>query len=463
MPPKALKRKKSKDVESVSNPGKDDTVMMANALSGFVFALFDMNESELRRAKEAIQLCGGKYSEQFVGVDCTHILYGDENPTGGGMTGLEILKIESPEICGGSVNWFLETVSASDPNHMRSSVAFPVKSEGKKEYKKKKVTKNDSSLAPISSWSVVCDCDRGEVLSSQAAPDAFLRKAKSMLPFESVHTSSSMFVSHMLSFSRFPCSLVLADVADLPVSLEAIDCMEKISTLLGPLGEKEGFYGAGGGPLHLLYLGKFIQHRAEAATADGTTSSFPPLASLLKEVMQVSPPLLPDQFPWVASVDAGHQWLFPRTSAEVDGREDLLKVIYETLDICATSTSGSTSQKSSSAAGDCIRVNAFPYTVPSHCLQQFPYMSSSEGTGLLFVQPFFSDYHSGNCPVACPRDNSMCVERVGPTATGGGEEGEECSAQDLPLSGSISESPAFAFWQLSTGEIMAICNWDYRD
>ena len=130
-------------------------------------------------------------------------------------------------------------------------------------------------------------------------------------------------------------------------------------------------------------------------------------------------------FPWVSSVDATHQKLFPRTFAEIEGKYDFLSVFYDVI--------------------NCPEVSVFPASLPAVTTQEFPFLTE---TRILFVEPHFKMMHDGGCPRKCPKDNSLLVETVG-------------GAPRNP--GDLYESRSFAFFSLRTGEIMALCNWDYRD
>ena len=243
-------------------------------------------------------------------------------------------------------------------------------------------------------------------------PDAFktkMRRMKESPPLD----GADMFVPAIKAFEKYPCSLVFEETVREPMSEAAVDIMDRLSDALGPLGHQEGFYGAGGGPMHLFYFGKYN---------DG--ESFPKLSELLRNVMMLNEALLPP-FPWVSSVDATHQKLFPRTAAEMGDKYTFLKTVYEII--------------------DCPSVSRAPYAFPDACRQQFAFMDEPR---LLFVEPHFRMLHDGGCPEGCPRDESVLAEVVG---------GDPWNPGDL------FESPSFAFIYLKSGEILVLCNWDYRD
>jgi hypothetical protein len=246
-------------------------------------------------------------------------------------------------------------------------------------------------------------------------PDAFTHKMKLMKDCLNL-PGDTMFTPKVQRFAKYPCSLVFGDVGRMPISAAAVDVLDMLSEALGPFGAREGFYGAGGGPIHLFYFGKYN---------DG--DAFPPLLELLKTVMKIDSKLEPP-FPWRSNVDATHQHLFPRTFKEMEGgKYNFLQVVYAALNSNPN-------------------VAVFPYAFPEICQQEFS--SFMEEPRILFVEPHYRMMHDGGCPEGCPRDASVLVEAIG------GSPGNP---------GDVYESPSFAFIYLKSGEIMALCNWDYRD
>lgn len=77
----------------------------------------------------------------------------------------------------------------------------------------------------------------------------------------------------------------------------------------------------------------------------------------------------------------------------------------------------------------------------------FPFLTEAR---VLFVLPQFAHIHDGHCHAqGCPQDNSVIAE-----ATSG----------EAREAGDIYECPCYAVFQLeATGEVFALCNWDYRD
>jgi hypothetical protein len=260
------------------------------------------------------------------------------------------------------------------------------------------------------------------MLSVEEAPQEYVEKMRVLVSssfFSSNPASTSMFVPKVVKFSKYPCSLVFEDLVDQRVSTEAIDILERLSGILGPLGSKEGYYGAGGGALHLFYFGR----RGDAAEA----APYPSLAELLDSVMKVAAPMRSPEFPWYSSVDVCHQQLFPRTAREsASPPEDLLRRIYTVLSEART-------------------VQPCPFPLPRMCAEQFPYISEPL---VLFVAPYCEMFHDGTCAsVGCNRDSSMIAETTGGAPTDPGD---------------LYESPSFAVFCLCTGEVFALSSWDYH-
>jgi hypothetical protein len=225
--------------------------------------------------------------------------------------------------------------------------------------------------------------------------------------------NEAVTITSLKTFKEFPCTLVQEQEGSAKsVSREAYDMMKRMSQVLGPVGTRQGFYGAGGGAIHLLYCGK----------VDG---DLPGLDSIVADLLHIKPSFHPP-FAWMSTVDPCHQQMFPRTAREVDENgDDFLKLVYTALDQA--------------------NVRTLPYELPATCQQEFPYISKAR---ILFVEPLYDMFHDGGCPQGCPRNDEVLVESIG---------GDPGCAGDIP------NSPAFAMFQLISGEVMAFCNWDYRD
>eukprot|EP00164_Ancoracysta_twista_P019659 GFYU01034696.1.p1 GENE.GFYU01034696.1~~GFYU01034696.1.p1 ORF type:complete len:246 (+),score=30.67 GFYU01034696.1:35-772(+) len=191
-------------------------------------------------------------------------------------------------------------------------------------------------------------------------------------------------------------------------------CMTILEGLAEITKDLEGYYGAGGGQVHTLYVG----------IVEGHATSFPPLQALLQGSR------VEKNLPWGARVDPCHQHLFPRLKSETDS-DDGKKL--EQID-ALLSSSGS--------------VRTLPFQYPSYVSREHPYLAEHPPC-LLYVEPNFSMMHDGGCPEGCEKSDSILVERLGDGTVDDGD---------------VSEAPCFAYFQIEgTGEIVALCNWDYRD
>ena len=197
-----------------------------------------------------------------------------------------------------------------------------------------------------------------------------------------------------------------------PPSDPAIKTLKELSALISG---QEGYYGAGGGAISLLHLGKY----------EG--SSY--LLSEILPLFRLKKALMPPSISWGASVDPGHQYLFPRSHKNIDEKYTIrLKKIVALLD----------------AAG----AKHFGYTVPSHSVADFDYYAKSPV--LLFLQMSPRSIHSGDCPSECPRDPSTFYD-VNPA--------------DCPCTDSwkyLESEPSCAVFHLASGELVSLINWDYH-
>jgi len=251
-------------------------------------------------------------------------------------------------------------------------------------------------------------------------PAEFRRKVESCAQFAAG--------ARVLSWARFPCSLHFEGAAP---SEAALDALATLSAVLGPFGREQGHYGAGGGGMHVLYLG-----RPDGYRTPGATEGFPPLAELVA-MLRLAEGMAPPSTAWMSTLDPLHQQLFCH---EPGGREPdaaaagppLFERLYNVI---------------SAELHTRAVVDAADGTLPPRITRRFPWLRQPR---LLFVLPRFSQLHGGGCGRAeCPLDDSVLDE-----ATGG-------KARER---GDIFEAPCHALFQLeSTGEVMSIVNWDFRD
>ncbi|MCG8384906.1 MAG: hypothetical protein MJA30_05150 [Cytophagales bacterium] len=96
------------------------------------------------------------------------------------------------------------------------------------------------------------------------------------------------------------------------MSNAAIDAIEKLHTeLLGnSFGKFEGEYGAGGGGIHVFYLGR---------DREGSLATWPTIDELLR-MLRLETVFKPPSMRWFTTLDPLHQDLFPRTMNEISER-----------------------------------------------------------------------------------------------------------------------------------------------
>jgi hypothetical protein len=258
------------------------------------------------------------------------------------------------------------------------------------------------------------------------------------------------FSEKIFSWTRFPCSLHFADAAP---SNQAVQALEQLSELLGPLGKYEGSYGAGGGPIHILYLG------ATPSYNEGNIAEMASLPTML-EMLRLAPHFRPPATQWMTTLDPLHQTLFPKTMAD-------------TIEFCMISCYTEEDHRNGVADDRYERrcretpqlferfyrlvssqENAFPATriylhavINDRISKEFAFVKEAR---IVFVQPRFDHIHDGDCrAVNCPLDDALVIA--------------ESTEGVAHASGDIYQSPVYAMIQLQeTGELMVLAQWDYR-
>jgi hypothetical protein len=249
-------------------------------------------------------------------------------------------------------------------------------------------------------------------------------------PIEFQHKNErgrKLFSEAVQSWKKFPCSLHFNDAAP---SEQAISALTLISDLLGPLGKYEGMYGAGGGPIHILYLGAPPENDDKDTKQQGASSSD---LNTIIDMLRLSPKLAPPKTRWMSTLDPLHQYLFPKTMEDVEDFGTFMEQFYHLV-----------------ASGGKIPTRVH-YDDDQHLITQRDFaVYLKEESRIVFVQPQFDSIHSGECnDTECPRDDSVICEST---------EGVAREAGD------IYESPCYAMIQLKkTGELIALAQWDYRD
>jgi hypothetical protein len=245
------------------------------------------------------------------------------------------------------------------------------------------------------------------------------------------------FVEPVCTWSRYPCSLHFRDAHP---SDDAIAVLDALSDMLGPLGTPEGYYGASGGPIYITYLG--VPPPNNNDTGDDGFCSIDTMVQMIRPHAEFVPPATQ----WMTVVDPMHQWLFPKTTDDMladEGRTGgtaLFQQFYELV-------------SSANSPIPATRIYQKGSPLAPRITKNFTFMKSAASATatahLVFLLPRFDQIHDGDCNADCPKDDSVICEQT---------EGETHEAGDVNL------AACYAMFQLqTTGELMALCNYDYRD
>lgn len=256
-------------------------------------------------------------------------------------------------------------------------------------------------------------------------------------------SSFGMFAQPLFTWAEFPCSLHFEDASPTPEAKAALKVLHR--DLLGmDFGQKQGIYGASGGGVHLLYLGR--------------EDSFPNIEQLL-EMLRLSDGYKPPALKWMTTTDPVHQHMFPKTKESAEEEEDESPTVLS-MDAFVNLLSNQ------------VATRRIIPQVPAHVTANYPCL---EGGRILCLLPRFAGLHDGDClapPTFCPTavafenrsDRSQVwyqfQERPEVNVDVFVEESQGVAKQ----AGDVIESPDLWLFQLATtGEIMALVQWDYRD
>ena len=287
-------------------------------------------------------------------------------------------------------------------------------------------------------------------------PHDFQRKMKDV---ERMYPSDGgcrhgMFTQPVFAWRNFPNSLHFAHANNPSVAAQTVVKAIHDNLLGYQYGKKEGTYGAGGGAVHVMYLGR--------PCSDDGDSSFPRIHELL-DLLHLSPPYQPSNMQWMTTVDPLHQQLFPkrRNDSEYDENDSVLSLDA----FCDLLTNRSTT----------IDTRTIVTDIPPHVTLNYPCLAAGR---IMFLLPRFAALHDGDClaePVLCPtalafqnrsNHNEYWSQFQARPEVNVGVFLEESTTTDGPAkeAGDIYESPVFALFQLNvTGEILGLVQWDYRD
>eukprot|EP00978_Attheya_sp_CCMP212_P038964 scaffold198285_cov46-Attheya_sp.AAC.3 len=333
---------------------------------------------------------------------------------------------------------------------------------------------------------------------SIAPPDEFQQKMSRLLGNDNP-TNNGMFAESVFTWDDLPCSLHFSD-ADPSDSARAAMKVLHDQYLTATFGAKQGMYGAGGGGVHVLYLGSPPPSSTEDNNNEEEDEDAPPDITTLLQMMRLAQEYAPPKMQWMTTVDPLHQQLFPKSPSEIDNDDEESSVV--SFEPFVNLLQGEMAMIPTRNMG------SVPY--PPHVLVNWPFLShpptsinneSDDEEGrlevfprVLFLLPRFAQLHDGNCrrsncPVATrfaeyertlsetnntnnetttttrmywyQYQNSPEAHHVHHMNEGVLVQESEGIAKEV---GDIMESPVVCLFQLeSTGEVLALVQWDYRD
>uniref|UniRef100_A0A7S2U7T8 Uncharacterized protein n=1 Tax=Attheya septentrionalis TaxID=420275 RepID=A0A7S2U7T8_9STRA len=318
---------------------------------------------------------------------------------------------------------------------------------------------------------------------SIAPPDEFQQKMSLL------GNRNGMFAESVFTWDDLPCSLHFSD-ADPSDSATAAMKVLHDQYLTATFGAKQGMYGAGGGGVHVLYLGSPpLTTEDDNEEKEGDS---PPDITTLLQMMRLAEEYAPPKMQWMTTVDPLHQQLFPKSPSEIDEDEESV-VSFEPF---VNLLQGEIPTRN---------IGSVPY--PPHVLVNWPFLShptndnasndDDEGRlkvfpRVLFLLPRFAQLHDGNCRRSnCPVATAFAEYERTFSETNNTDETTTATRmywyqyQNSPEAhhvhmnegvmvqesegiakeaGDIMESPVVCLFQLeSTGEVLGLVQWDYRD
>lgn len=260
------------------------------------------------------------------------------------------------------------------------------------------------------------------------------------VPFEPSEFGG-MFSSKVTACDGLPCSLYFADeMTGIPDSARNVLKIIHEELLGNSLGQKIGCYGAGDGPIHIMYLGP-------------SSLSVPLNLSSLLDMLHLSQEYR--SYNWMTTVDPMHQQMFAKVCAGYEDAVPTLLSLDAVMEVVSTK----------------IPTRSLVPNLPPHVVSNYPCLEEGK---LLFLLPRFENMHDGECLA-----NSQCCPVAAAfqrTANGEywyqfqGRTGANASiiletTQDgrTMNSGDIQESPVLAIFQTVAGDVFALAQWDYRD
>eukprot|EP00475_Leptophrys_vorax_P014133 TRINITY_DN20518_c0_g1_i2.p1 TRINITY_DN20518_c0_g1~~TRINITY_DN20518_c0_g1_i2.p1 ORF type:complete len:287 (+),score=51.79 TRINITY_DN20518_c0_g1_i2:336-1196(+) len=195
----------------------------------------------------------------------------------------------------------------------------------------------------------------------------------------------------------------------------------------------EGYYGAGGGMLHVLYFSKEVESESK-----WSRDNLPSCDELL-ETMQISKAARKN-LQWYNCLDMTHQTLFPRHYLGEDDVDLLVRLEQMIAEV----------DPEAPVLG---MLGDGPY-LGSHIRESFSEeVFPGPAVRMMYLGVVADGLHDADCAKLCPRDDSFVISRS--------------SIKDhhrlLTHAGDIFENPRFALFQTSEGHIVGLLTMDYLD
>ncbi|KAL0248452.1 hypothetical protein GEMRC1_003688 [Eukaryota sp. GEM-RC1] len=190
---------------------------------------------------------------------------------------------------------------------------------------------------------------------------------------------------------------------------------------------REGYYGAGGGLLHVLFF-------PQSSVQKTWTLQDLPTATELMQLLHLNTEIETQR--WFVTLDPCHQTLFPRN--EICDEDKVREALEETL-----SKNDSHSHVLAKIESDEDQLQCT--NVLKHVRTSFPNFCQSR---IVYFAPLV-DVHDGDCPSDCPK-TIECFNSVS-------------KPPSLYSDFSFNEMPRFAFMQTSEGDVIGIATFDYLD
>jgi hypothetical protein len=254
-------------------------------------------------------------------------------------------------------------------------------------------------------------------------PDRLLKSFASN--YEILPPDGDMFSNSLVQWEDVSVLHIKGDVY--PTEENAPKTRRLIDGLLPLIKGKEGCYGAGGGPLYLMFFSGNLETLWDKNNI--------PTCDFLLEKMSISSAYR-ENLEWYSVLDVTHQTMFPRFFEEET--DELILRIEEFI--------GEVDPESP-VLGE---FSTSPF-LPSYIFENYPRHKLPNQVRLLHMGVFCSGIHSSDCTKSCPRDSSMIVSRSTPLM----------SRNLLYDPGTIYSNPRLALFQTSEGHILSLISLDY--